>query len=68
MKKYISEYIKEIELYIMHDLEKDDIAGIDEKLSEFDTPATNDFSQEVADPLMENQLLLKIYKGFMVGG
>ncbi len=39
-----------------------------EKLSEFDTPATNDFSEEVAIPLMENQLLLKIYKGFMVGG
>ena len=39
-----------------------------EKLAEFDTPATNDFSQEVANPLMENQLLLKIYKGFMVGG
>ena len=39
-----------------------------EKLAEFDTPATNDFSQEVADPLLENQLLLKIYKGFMVGG
>ena len=39
-----------------------------EKLSEFDTPATNDFSEEVATPLMENQLLLKIYKGLMVGG
>lgn len=39
-----------------------------EKLSEFDTPATNEFSREVAGPLEENQLLLKIYKGFMVGG
>ncbi|HAR80607.1 MAG TPA: hypothetical protein DCR21_07210 [Succinivibrionaceae bacterium] len=39
-----------------------------EKLSMFDTPAINEFSREVAGPLQENQLLLKIYKGFMVGG
>ncbi len=39
-----------------------------DKLSGFDTPATNSFSEEVAAPLRDNQMLLKIYKGFMVGG
>ncbi len=39
-----------------------------EKRSNFDTPATNAFANEVSTPLQDNQMLLKIYKGFMVGG
>ncbi|MBO4241724.1 MAG: hypothetical protein J5883_00405 [Clostridiales bacterium] len=37
MKKYISEYIREIELYMAGDLEKDDRSGIESVLSEFET-------------------------------
>jgi len=37
MKKYISVYIREIELYMAHEMEKDDLSRMDEKISEFET-------------------------------
>ncbi len=39
-----------------------------EKLSTLNSPEIRSFIHNVANPLNDNTLLLKIYKGFMVGG
>jgi len=39
-----------------------------EKLSTLNSPEIRRFVHEVANPLNDNAMLLKIYKGFMVGG